>query len=139
MSTAAALAGPDHVRARFVELCPAVDFCSLRMVEERTETLTVRNDVVEPVTERIDAGAMVTVVHHGGLGYAATSDLSRVGLKAALDRARSWADRTAAHSVFDFSRVLRRTPEASTAHRSVPPGTRFRCAKNSTCCAARWR
>ncbi|NOY25377.1 MAG: TldD/PmbA family protein, partial [Oligoflexia bacterium] len=91
--------------ARFADAVPAVDFCSLRFVDERTETLGVRNDIVEPVEERIDRGAMITVRHGRGLGYAATSDLSASGLRAAALRARDWAARTAATSVFDFSQV----------------------------------
>ena len=39
----------------------------------------------------IDRGAMVTVLAGDGIGYAATSDLSDAGLRAALDRAAHWA------------------------------------------------
>jgi len=48
---------------------------------------------------------MVTVLHRGGLGYAATSDLSRSGLEGAIARARAWAAICAERAVFDFSKV----------------------------------
>jgi len=81
---------------RFRELAPAVEFCSLRLVRERHETLTVRRDVVQPVRRVDDQGAMITVYDQGGLGYAATPDLSPTGLRQALIQARDWAHATAA-------------------------------------------
>lgn len=99
------------LRERFLQAAPAVDFCSFRLVEERTEILSVRNDLVEPVVERVDAGAMITVVDGGGLGYAATSDLSPSGLSAAAARARDWAQRTGKAGVMDFSKAIVRAPK----------------------------
>ena len=97
----------------FSEVAPAVDFCSLRHVTTRSETVGVRNDVLEPVTHELDEGVMVTVVDGGGLGYAATSDLSRGGLVRALDQARQWARRTAGQSVIDFSSIDMPRPDGS--------------------------
>jgi predicted Zn-dependent protease len=42
---------------------------------------------------------MITVMHGGGYGYAATSDVSPSGLRAAVDRARTWAAQTATRAV----------------------------------------
>jgi predicted Zn-dependent protease len=95
----------DQLRSRFREIAPAVDFCSLRYQEERSETLSVRQGVLEPVNAALDAGVMVTVADGGGLGYAATSDLSRAGLAEAVRRATAWARRSAGHAVADFSRL----------------------------------
>ena len=67
----------EVVEKSFARIAPAVDFCSLRFVEERHERLQVRQDVVEPVGSSSDVGAMVTVVHQGGAGYAATSEQKR--------------------------------------------------------------
>lgn len=78
----------------FYNLMPAVDFCSLRITRERHEMLTVRRDVVQPVRFTEDSGAMVTVVD-GGVGYAATPDLSQGGLRRAIRQARDWARATA--------------------------------------------
>ena len=98
------------IEKRFRALTPAVDFCSLRVVRERMESLTVRQDVLQPVGTSEDFGAMVTVLHDGGMGYAATSDLSDAGLKAAIDHATRWAAATSRASVVDFRKVHRPSP-----------------------------
>jgi predicted Zn-dependent protease len=90
---------------RFRAVVPAVDFCSLRFVREENEGLTVRQDLPQPVYRMEDAGAMVTVIHGGGVGYAASSDLSATGLKSAVRRARRWAARMAGHAVADWRKV----------------------------------
>ena len=46
---------------RFRQAVPPVDFCSLRYVEERSDYLAVRQDVVQPVATSEDSGAMLTV------------------------------------------------------------------------------
>src|SRR6185295_14936102 len=85
----------ETAAARFRDVAPAVDFCSLRLVEERDEHLAVRRGVVQPPHVTYDSGAMVTVAHGGGVGYAATSDLTAAGLRRAAAQALAWAQRTA--------------------------------------------
>ncbi len=99
----------------FRELAPDVDFCSLRYESERSESLHVRQDVPLPVGSDADVGAMVTVIDKGGLGYAATPDLSRSGLERALRRAADWAKATAGHGVTDFSAIEMPHPTGSYA------------------------
>jgi predicted Zn-dependent protease len=89
----------------FRAIAPAVDFCALRFMEESSELLTVRQDVAEPPRLSTDRGAMVTVIDKGGLGYAATSDLSPTGLREAAGRARRLAGLTAGRSVVDFGAI----------------------------------
>jgi predicted Zn-dependent protease len=78
---------------------------TLRLVDERAESLSVRRCVPQPPQRTRDRGAMVTVYAGGGAGYAATSDVSLEGIQRALERAEAWARATAARSVVDFSRV----------------------------------
>lgn len=111
----------ERVVARFREVAPAVDFCSLRLVEERREELTVRQGVVQPPQERVERGAMITVWDKGGLGYAATSDLSRAGLARAVARARDWAHATASMGLFDTRKLPRPAPEGHYAARVLQP------------------
>lgn len=85
----------DCIAARFRIAMPAVDSCTLRIVEERHEHLAVRRSVVEPPRMTVDRGAMITVWDGGGVGYAATSDLTVAGLARAGAQARAWARRTA--------------------------------------------
>ncbi|MDJ0522615.1 MAG: TldD/PmbA family protein [Planctomycetota bacterium] len=93
----------EDLEKRFREVLPDVDYCSLRYESESGESIAVRRNVLQPVSDHTDAGAMVTVAHGGGLGYAATSDLSTSGLREAVTRAQAWAARTAGRSVADFS------------------------------------
>lgn len=94
---------PERLESWFREAAPGVRFCSLRYVSERSENLSVRRGVVEPITAADDAGVMITVVDGEGLGYAGTCDLSGEGLQRALGRARDWAARTEARGVMSFS------------------------------------
>ena len=104
----------DGLAQRFHEILPAgVEFCSLRVVDERTEMLSVRGAVAQPPSRTRDRGAMITVHHGGGVGYAGTPDLSTSGLRAALERARRWAEATAGQTVFDPRSVVMPTPRGS--------------------------
>lgn len=83
------------------------------------ESLHVRNGVLEPPARFEDLGVMWTVWKDGGQGYAATSDLSETGLRAAADRALWWAERTAQVSVADFSGDA---PSSATGRYASPIG-----------------
>src|SRR5919108_2215240 len=91
---------------RFGQVVPPVDFCSLRYVRERSEYLAVRQDIVQPVATSEDSGAMLTVYAGGGMGYAATSDLSLSGLRHAAEQAQDWAPQSARRSVVDFTKIM---------------------------------
>lgn len=86
---------------RFAALTPSADYWSLRLVAEESEHLEVRQGVPEPSALSVGCGAMVTVVRGAGVGYAATSDLSDAGLKAAARRAADWAEAHARLGLFD--------------------------------------
>ncbi|MGH8498989.1 MAG: PmbA/TldA family metallopeptidase, partial [Methylococcales bacterium] len=90
----------NSITSLFRSLVPAVDFCSLRFVECTGQNLRVRQSIVEPIGNRFSRGAHITVLNKGGTGYAATCDLSRSGLKTALEKAVEWADMTSGHSCF---------------------------------------
>lgn len=107
---------PSDLGRRFREALPAdVQFASLRALHERTDELEVRDDVVQPPGTTHDVGGMVTVHHGGGLGYAATSDLSVEGIRRALDEALAWARISAGRAVFDPRTVAMPSPRGSYA------------------------
>jgi predicted Zn-dependent protease len=106
---------PDSIKSLFHSVAPAVDFCSLRLVDETSERMMVRQDVLQPLSTSRDRGAMLTVVHRGGYGYAATSDLSSAGLKDAVARAQRWAEISAGRSVVDYSSIALPRPIGSYA------------------------
>jgi predicted Zn-dependent protease len=91
----------ETIASRFRALAPAADYVGLRVVEQDSETVSIRQSVCEPMQTLLDRGAMVTVMDAGGLGYAATSDLSDAGLADAIARAHEWAKLTAGASVFE--------------------------------------
>jgi predicted Zn-dependent protease len=95
---------------RFRQAVPPVDFCSLRYVREHSEYLAVRQDVVQPFATSEDSGAMLTVYASGGMGYAATSDMSLSGLRRAAEQAHDWARLSARQSVVDFTRLVAEPP-----------------------------
>ena len=70
-----------QIEERFHEIAPQVDFCLLRFVHERSELLSVRQNILQPVSTSEDMGAMITVLDGGGMGYAGTSDLTVSGLR----------------------------------------------------------
>ena len=88
-------------------LAPAVDFWSLRIVEETSENYIVRKNVALPLCAATDRGAMVSVYADGGYGYAATGDTSSSGLRAAFERATAWARATARFALIDIKTLPR--------------------------------
>ena len=73
---------------------------AVRGMTEFAEQLCVRQDVAEAPRRSQDDGVMVSVLD-GGLGHAATSDVSETGLVAAFARAQVLARAGAGRSVID--------------------------------------
>ncbi|HIA26865.1 MAG TPA: TldD/PmbA family protein [Planctomycetes bacterium] len=88
-------------------VAPPVEWCSLRVVRSEGESLAVERGVVSRPSISEGTGAMVTVVDDGGIGVAATADLSVGGIYQAARTAQKWAERSARRGVCDFSRVPR--------------------------------
>ncbi len=101
----------ENLGRDFRAIAPAVDFCALRFMDESSEVLAVRQDVAEPPQLSTDRGVMVTVIDKGGLGYAATGDLTPSGLREAAGRAKRLAELTAGRSVVDYSRIAMPRPK----------------------------
>jgi predicted Zn-dependent protease len=93
----------DHLDSLTQRVAPAVARWSVRAVSERSEQLSVRQDVPEPPQRGFDAGLMVTVEDAGGLGHAATADSSEAGLGAAFGHALAMARSVAGRMAFDPS------------------------------------
>jgi predicted Zn-dependent protease len=81
----------NEVAQRFRNSAPDTDFWTLRLSDQSRETISVRQGILQPVISQFARGALVTVVIGDGCGYAATSDLSSAGLKAAVRQASDWA------------------------------------------------
>jgi predicted Zn-dependent protease len=92
---------------------PACDFWSVRAVTESSEQLMVRQNIAESPARQRDAGVMVTVMDVGGLGYAATSDVSERGLNEAFGYAKQMAHAVAGKAVFDYRKVQMPSPKGA--------------------------
>lgn len=102
----------DQIASSFRRQAPACDYWTLRLVDQASDQLTVRQGVVEPSTLSSTVGAMVTVVDGRGVGYGATSDLSLRGLLAAAEQALSWAGVHGELGVFDAALYPRSAVQA---------------------------
>ncbi|MFC3149103.1 TldD/PmbA family protein [Piscinibacterium candidicorallinum] len=128
----------DRARAQ----APACDFWSARAVTETSEQLQVRQNVAEAPSRSRDAGVMVTVMDGGGLGYAATSDTSDSGLRAAFVRAKEAAQAVAGKTVFDYRQVAMPKPNGRYASSTQRPVASLSLAEKydllgSVCAAAK--
>ncbi|QKT03153.1 TldD/PmbA family protein [Ectothiorhodospiraceae bacterium 2226] len=111
----------DTVERLFASLRFDAEFCALRVVREHQERIVVRRGVVQPLRRIDDFGAMLTVIHAGGVGYAATTDLTRAGLEAAFARARAWAEVNARWRLVDPQRIARAAHRGEYASAVVRP------------------
>jgi predicted Zn-dependent protease len=91
----------------FKNVVPRVDYWSLRLVSEETETLCVRDGVVQPPSLAQERGAHITLVDRGGCAYAATSAVSREGLQAACDQALRWLEPSRRHALVEAQQLPR--------------------------------
>ena len=105
----------------FRHIVPGVDFWSLRLVADRSEALSMRQGVLEPPRHTFSRGAHLTFIDRGGLAYAATSELSRAGLRRACEQAQQWLETTRRHSLFDAARIARPQRSGSYQSRVVTP------------------
>ena len=83
----------------FKAVVPGVDFWSLRLVHDESETLRVRDDVVQPPSLVQSRGAHISFIDGGGMAYAATSALNREGLRAACEQALDWLGFSRRHAL----------------------------------------
>ena len=114
----------DQLEASARKAAPAAQHWAVRGVVEISEEITVRQGVAQAPSRTRDAGAMVTVIDRGGLGYAATADTSEAGLARAFSRARELAHAGAGRAVFDYGRLPAHLRSAGlpTRHADEPAG-----------------
>ena len=97
----------ENIASTFKGIAPAVDFWSLRLVHERSESLNVRQGVLQPLHHSVSRGGLLTIIDGDGMGYAATSDLTAQGFKQAIAQAQAFAQLSARTSLFPASKVAR--------------------------------
>jgi predicted Zn-dependent protease len=85
----------------------AADWIGLRYVRESTSYRVVRNDFPDRNITNIDEGVMVEVLVDGHFGHAGTADLTKAGLRRALDRAIETSRAASQRKVFSFTTAER--------------------------------
>jgi len=110
----------------FKAVVPRVDFWSLRLVSEETETLCVRGGVVQPPGLAHDRGVHITLMDRGGCAYAATSALTREGLQAACERAQQWLEPGRRHALVEARQQPRPQRSGSYASQVAIPWESWR-------------
>lgn len=83
------------------------DWTGLRLVEESSDVLQVRDERLDAGQSGFDRGLMVEVLHDGQFAYAGTNDPSLNGAQRALERALDQAAAAAKRSLFPFSPTQR--------------------------------
>jgi len=106
----------SHAARAAAGLPSTVAHWSVRGVAEHGEQLNVRRGVAEAPRRMRDEGAMVSVTD-GGLGHAATSDVSEAGLRAAFLHAHRLARAAAGKTAFDPGQAPR--PRGTGSYRST--------------------
>ncbi len=73
-----------------------IDYADIRFVDERTESMTVKEDRLEALSRNQDRGVGVRVLHNGCWGFASGSIITPQALKKIADRAIQIAKASAA-------------------------------------------
>lgn len=98
-------------------LTPQAEWVSLRFVDEKTHSRSVRNGHPDENNVFFDRGVMIEILINGHFGYAATGDLSTLGLQRAFNEAKKLAESGSKYKVFHFD--LKQRP-ASTGEYCTP-------------------
>jgi len=99
----------ELLASRFKKIAPTVDFWSLRIVNDHSQHISVRQDILQPLYNSSGAGVMLTLIIGDGIGYAATSDVSVSGLRNAISKATEVAQYSKSKLVFSVSDMARPT------------------------------
>lgn len=84
-----------------------VDWVGLRFYTEKTTNHVIRNESPDAHESQRDQGIMIEVMIDGHLGYAATSDLTTEGLKAAFTKAKALSTQAASFKAAEFTQEQR--------------------------------
>lgn len=82
-----------------------IDYWSVRYVDEDSQSITVRRDILQPITNNKDCGVMITVYNKGGVGYAASQNFSEQAVKDTFLKAKKWAEISKYWTLFDASKL----------------------------------
>lgn len=79
-----------------------VDFWSINIVDEKSEEISVRKGILQPINVNFDKGAMIMVMRSGLMAYAATQDLSQNGIQKAFLQACEYLEKFSSYALFNI-------------------------------------
>ncbi|WP_455207242.1 TldD/PmbA family protein [Kaarinaea lacus] len=82
----------ENIVKDFKAVVPNVDFWSMRLVCDDTQTINMRQNQLLPPSLEQSLGAHITLMHGNGSAYAATCQLDQEGFRAALRQAMTWME-----------------------------------------------
>jgi len=107
----------DTILQTFKQVVPLVDHWSLRVNNDTVESLQVREHILQPPILSQSRGAHITLIHDGGIAYAATNQLTKSGFEFAVQQALHWLNISKSHPIFDASELPR--PDQSGSYQTV--------------------
>ncbi len=84
-----------------------VEYLGIKLVTEKTTSMSVRNERSEGISTFIDAGVRIEVLLNQHMGYSATSDISEEGLLRAYQFAKEQTQHLSAYKAYPFSKTIR--------------------------------
>jgi len=90
----------QHYISEFKSIVPAVDHWSLRFVSNYSESLSVRQGIVQPPELNLTCGVHLTLMQGNGFAYAATSNLTTEGFGHIIDNALRWLESSKKFGLF---------------------------------------
>lgn len=103
----------EKIKGWFSKLVKNGEFATIRIVSSYSESISVRSDVLAPVSFDNDSGYMITVYCGDGSGYAASTDMTENGIKKTFEKAQHWAQFNKKHSVVPFSKIEKLNPSGT--------------------------
>lgn len=98
---------PSTFSTALTEFKKQVDWVGLRFYSEKASRQVVRNENLEYHGSSHDQGIMIEVMIDGHVGYAATSDLTPEGLKAAFNKAKTFSTQASGFKAAAFTQEQR--------------------------------
>lgn len=114
-----------QIESSFRKLAPAVEYCSLRLVKTTRELIKVVNSDLDDHEVVEDYGGIISVIHKGGSGYAATPRLDTEGIRNAIHQAVEWAKLSARYSILPSTGLVMPTPNGSFQAQESQPWDHF--------------
>ncbi len=97
----------ELLQAEFNTFKNSADFVAFKFIKEKTRDFSVRNGKTEDLNEFNDQGLLIEIMINGHMGYGATAELTKEGIKKAFNKARAMTLASSQYSLFKFDKQIR--------------------------------